>query len=87
VTVLIAELRSFSSGELAEWLKAIDSKSIVGVSLPGVRIPRSPLTDSDDIFGVVTEWPMVLAWKASVGQPTAGSNPAYSVLYNSSPNW
>ena len=29
-------------GELAEWLKAAVLKTVVGVSLPGVRIPRSP---------------------------------------------
>ena len=29
-------------------------------------------------YGKVTEWPKVLAWKASVGQPTGGSNPPLS---------
>ena len=31
-----------NDGEVAEWLKAPDSKSDVGVTLPGVRIPPSP---------------------------------------------
>ena len=30
-------------GEMAEWSKALDSKSSVRVSAPGVRIPLSPL--------------------------------------------
>lgn len=30
------------SGELAEWFKAMVLKTIVGETLPGVRIPRSP---------------------------------------------
>ena len=29
-------------GEVAEWSKAVDSKSIVRLSVPGVRIPPSP---------------------------------------------
>ncbi len=29
-------------GELAEWLKALDSKSSIGATLSGVQIPRSP---------------------------------------------
>ena len=31
------------SGEVAEWSKAVDSKSSVPVRVPGVRIPPSPL--------------------------------------------
>ena len=30
-------------GEVAEWSKAVDSKSSVPVRVPGVRIPPSPL--------------------------------------------
>ena len=33
-------------GEVAEWLKAADSKSVVGVTPPGVQIPPSPPNDS-----------------------------------------
>ena len=33
--------------------------------------------------GEVTEWLKELAWKASVGQPTAGSNPALSAIAGS----
>ena len=29
-------------GEVPEWLNGTDSKSVVGVTLPGVRIPPSP---------------------------------------------
>ncbi len=29
-------------GEVAEWSKAVDSKSIVRLRVPGVRIPPSP---------------------------------------------
>ena len=29
-------------GEVAEWSKAVDSKSIVRLHVPGVRIPPSP---------------------------------------------
>lgn len=29
-------------GEMAEWSNAVDSKSIVRVSVPGVQIPLSP---------------------------------------------
>ena len=30
------------TGEMAEWSNAVDSKSIVRVSVPGVQIPLSP---------------------------------------------
>ena len=33
-------------------------------------------------IGEVTEWPIVLAWNASVGQPpTVGSNPTLSAIH------
>ncbi len=32
------------------------------------------------LFGEVTEWPIVLHWKCSVPQGTAGSNPALSAI-------
>ncbi len=31
-------------------------------------------------FGEMTEWSKVLAWNASVGQPTEGSNPSLSAI-------
>ena len=31
-------------------------------------------------FGEMTEWTKVLAWNASVGQPTVGSNPTLSAI-------
>ena len=43
-------------GEMAEWFKAAVLKTVVGVSLPGVRIPLSPpyftppLLSNIDIF-------------------------------------
>lgn len=36
------ESKRYPTGELAEWLKAVVLKTIVGVSSPGVRIPHSP---------------------------------------------
>lgn len=43
------------SGRVAEWLKAPDSKSGVGVTLPGVQIPPLPpiCTDSPIITGFI----------------------------------
>ena len=31
-------------------------------------------------YGEMTEWTKVLAWNASVGQPTVGSNPTLSAI-------
>ncbi len=47
------------SGEMAERLKAVVLKTIVEFSLPGVRIPLSPLRNSQARFassGEVPEW-------------------------------
>ena len=44
--------------------------------------PLRPFDDHGSIFfsGEVTEWTKVLAWNASVGQPTVGSNPTLSAI-------
>ena len=74
---------------MAERLKALDSKSSVRVTVPGVRIPLSPpvqlITSIHgphgsrcDEPGEVTEWPKVHDWKSCVGLPTEGSNPSLS---------
>ena len=67
---------------MAEWLKALDSKSSVRVSVPGVRIPVSPphCIDWTADIGEVTEWTKVHDWKSCVGQLTEGSNPSLSAI-------
>ena len=68
---------------MAEWLKAVDSKSTVRVRVPGVRIPLSPLHSHEaHTLGEVTEWLKVHDWKSCVGQLTGGSNPPLSAIYN-----
>ena len=37
------------------------------------------------LFGEVSEWSKVRAWKARVGQPTAGPNPVPSAIENKNP--
>lgn len=39
-------------GEMAEWLKAAVLKTVVGASLPGVRIPLSPPYKKPHLFFV-----------------------------------
>ena len=73
-------------GEMAEWTKAVDSKSTEGVRPPRVRIPLSPpyprKRDCLDkqILGEVTEWPKVHDWKSCVRKRTEGSNPSLSAI-------
>ena len=55
-------------------------------SLPRVRIPLSPPHSQQSSlflikYGEVTEWLKVLAWNAGVGQPTEGSNPSFTAIY------
>ena len=50
-----------SFGEVAEWSKAVDSKSIVRLRVPGVRIPPSPPS-------IVTLWSSSLKWICSTGE-------------------
>ena len=66
---------------MAEWLKAVDSKSTVRVRVPGVRIPLSPPLWCAGETGEVTEWLKVHAWKACVGKLTGGSNPPLSATH------
>src|SRR3984957_2943613 len=77
------------TGEMAEWLKALDSKSSVPARVPGVRIPLSPPSRwfahqriAEAFFqGEVTEWPKVHDWKSCVPpKGTVGSNPTLSVV-------
>ena len=74
-------------GEMAEWLKAVDSKSIVRFRVPGVRIPLSPpsclgIKEERNVFGEVTEWLKVRDWNSRVGQLTGGSNPPLSAIFH-----
>ncbi len=39
-------------GEMAEWSKAVDSKSTVGVTSPGVRLPLSPPFFTRPVIGL-----------------------------------
>ncbi len=55
-----------SFGEVAEWLKAVDSKSAVGFVYRGFESP-SLLHYSFFSFGEVTEWFKVHGWKSCVG--------------------
>ena len=78
------------SGEVAEWTKAADSKSVVrshrtGGSNPPLsaishRAPCGPRRDETPAVctGEVTEWPKVHDWKSCVAQATEGSNPSLS---------
>ena len=74
-------LRS-NSGEVAEWSKAVDSKSIVGQPTAGSNPALSAIfiIIRLNFYGEMTEWTKVLAWNASVGQPTVGSNPTLSAI-------
>ena len=65
-------LLSFSIwlGEVAEWSKAVDSKSIVRLCVPGVRIPPSPPS-------IVTLWLSSLKCIYSRGK---GLSASYTVL-------
>ena len=47
-------------GEVAEWSKAVDSKSIVRLHVPGVRIPPSPPS-------IFTLWLSAIKWICSTG--------------------
>ena len=72
-----------NSGGVAEWSKAVDSKSIVGQPTAGSNPALSAPSITMSLicfFGEVTEWTKVLAWNASVGQPTVGSNPTLSAI-------
>ena len=83
-----------SSGEVAERLKAAVSKTVVGVTPPGVQIPPSPPNilekdlnslsrlkgSSGSINGEVAERPKAHAWKACLGQPNVGSIPTLSAI-------
>ena len=40
----------------------------------------SAISNRPHFFGEMTEWTKVLAWNASVGQPTVGSNPTLSAI-------
>ena len=37
---------------MAEWLKALDSKSSIGENLSGVRIPLSPISNLPSVVGI-----------------------------------
>ena len=67
-------------GEVAERSKAPDSKSGVGVTPPGVRIPPSPQLTIGwcAVSGEMPEWPKGHDWKSCVPQGTEGSNPSLS---------
>jgi len=72
---------------MAEWLKAVDSKSTVRESVPRVQIPISPhffaRSISIEFRGEVTEWLKVHDWNSCVGQLTGGSNPPLSATHRS----
>ncbi len=80
-------------GEVAERLKAAVSKTVVGVTPPGVQIPPSPpyykkiyrLSGSSDRQnfeqGEVAERLKAHAWKACLGKPNVGSNPTLSAIF------
>ena len=82
-------------GEVAEWLKAPVSKT--GMSFCGIGGSNPPLSaiavslrfallveQRSDKCGEVPEWLNGHAWKACVGQPTAGSNPVLSAISDQS---
>ena len=57
-----------SIGEVAEWLKAVDSKSTVGFVYRGFESPSLLHIPSVLFFiGEVTEWSKVHDWKSCVG--------------------
>ena len=64
---------------MAEWTKAVDSKSTVAQVTEGSNpsLSASSATPS----GEMTEWPKVHDWKSCVGQPTEGSNPSLSATF------
>ena len=43
ITDIFGNIANPFIGEVAEWTNAADSKSVVALVLPGVRIPLSPL--------------------------------------------
>ena len=66
---------------MAEWTKAVDSKSIVGRPTAGSNPALSATFNPVQIvYGEMTEWTKVLAWNASVRQRTVGSNPTLSAI-------
>ena len=66
-------------GEVAEWPKAVDSKSTVGKPTVGSN-PTLSAIFCRRCLGEVTEWPKVHDWKSCVPKGTAGSNPALSAI-------
>ena len=44
--IFLVTLQVKTIGEVAEWTNAADSKSVVALVLPGVRIPPSPPIES-----------------------------------------
>ena len=67
---------------MAEWTKALDSKSSVRESVPWVRIPPFPFVLNS---GEMAERLKAHAWKACLAKTNVGSNPtlsAYVELYD-----
>jgi len=70
-----SQVVEITSGEVAEWPKAPDSKSGLGASPTWVRLPPSPLKSFP---GEMSEWPKEHDWKSCVPKGTEGSNPSLS---------
>lgn len=74
------ESQAVNLGEVAEWLKALVSKTSIGVSLSRVRIPPSPLDKSSTtsrleksgqvIFKVATLDASVSVWRCRIPAPS-----------------
>ena len=61
---------------MAEWSKALDSKSSIRFTVSRVRIPFPPSLFS----GEVAEWSKARDWKSRISQKgIVGSNPTLSV--------
>jgi hypothetical protein len=69
------------NGEVAEWSKAVDSKSTVGKLTVGSNPTLSSILLPMCELGEVTEWSKVHDWKSCVAQVTVGSNPTLSASF------
>ena len=71
-------------GEMAEWFKALVSKTSMGVISSWVRIPLSPpQRNRNSQYGEMLEWPNRRDWKSRVpsqGEPWVRIPPSPPVL-------
>ena len=88
-----AEALALFFGEVSEWSKVTDSKSVrrkprgfESLPLPQflILMPADPFLGRSGWFrtspGEVTEWPKVHDWKSCVSKGTEGSNPSLSAI-------